>query len=85
LIGFRLAGIGLGIPNWTVEPPPGMLILAWAGPPFTVTRKLQLALLPAASVAVQVIVVAPAGNADPEGGVHATAEPGRLSETDGGG
>jgi hypothetical protein len=44
-----------------------------------VTTKLQLAVLPAASVAVQVTVVIPAGNVDPEGGLHTALSPGQLS------
>jgi hypothetical protein len=39
---------------------------------YTLTVKLQLAVLPPGSVAVQLTVVTPAGNADPEGGVQTT-------------
>ena len=39
----------------------------------TVTVKLADALLPAASTAVQLTVVAPVGNVAPDAGVHATA------------
>jgi len=46
----------------------------------TVTEKLQLAVFPDASVAVQVTVVVPAGRIDPLGGLHATVTPGQLSE-----
>ena len=38
----------------------------------TVTVKLQLELLPEASVAVQVTVVEPFGNTEPDGGLHTT-------------
>ena len=38
----------------------------------TVTVKLQLELLPEASVAVQVTTVDPFGNTEPDGGLHAT-------------
>jgi hypothetical protein len=44
-----------------------------------VTVKLHIAVLPEASVAVQVTVVVPSGNADPEGGTQATVAPGQLS------
>jgi|ERR1043165_9808235 len=50
----------------------------------TVTLKLQLAVLPEASVAVQVTVVVPTGNIEPEGGLHTATTPGQLSETVGG-
>jgi len=46
----------------------------------TVTEKLQLAVRPAASVAVQVTVVVPAGRTDPLGGLQTTVTPGQLSE-----
>jgi hypothetical protein len=49
------------------------------------TRKLQVAVLPAASVAVQVVVVVPTGNALPLGGVQAVVTPGQLSLAAGGG
>ena len=45
----------------------------------TVTMKLQFAVCPDVSVAVQLTVVAPIGNADPEGGEQATVTPGQLS------
>ena len=38
----------------------------------TLTVKLQDAVLPEASVAVQVTVVVPTGNTDPDGGLHTT-------------
>jgi hypothetical protein len=46
----------------------------------TVTMKLQVAVLLAASVAVQVTVVAPIGKQEPDGGLHPTLTPGQLSE-----
>ena len=46
----------------------------------TVTVKLQVAVLPEASVAVQVTVVTPVGKQLPEGGVQTTVTPGQLSE-----
>ena len=49
----------------------------------TVTVKEQLAVLPAASVAVAVTVVVPTGNAVPEAGVLVTDTPGQLSEAEG--
>lgn len=45
----------------------------------TETVKLQVAVLPAASVAVQVTVVVPTGKHDPEGGLQTTPTPGQLS------
>lgn len=39
---------------------------------FTVTVKLQLAVLPAASLAVHVTVVVPFGNVEPDGGSQTT-------------
>ena len=45
----------------------------------TVTLKLQLALLPEASVAVQVMVLVPLAKLEPLGGTHATLTPGQLS------
>jgi hypothetical protein len=39
----------------------------------------QLAVLPLASVAVQVTVDVPTGNIDPDGGTQATVAPGQLS------
>jgi hypothetical protein len=49
------------------------------------TVNMQLAVLPAASVAVQVTVEIPIGNADPDGGVHTAVTPGQLSVAVGGG
>ena len=46
----------------------------------TLTEKLQVAVLPDVSVAVQVTVVVPAGKVDPLGGTQATVTPGQLSE-----
>jgi len=45
----------------------------------TVTLNVQEALLPAASVAVQVTVVVPTGKNDPEGGLQFATTPGQLS------
>ena len=45
----------------------------------TVTVKLQVAVLPDASVAVVVTVVVPFGNTDPDGGLDTTVTPGQLS------
>lgn len=49
----------------------------------TLTWKLQVAVLPDESVAVQVTVVVPAGKADPVGGLQTTVAPGQLSVTAG--
>ena len=49
-----------------------------------VTVKLQVAVFPDASVAVQVTVVVPIGKAEPDGGLHNTVTPGQLSEAVGG-
>ena len=46
----------------------------------TVSEKLQLAVRPAASVAVQATVVVPAGRVDPLGGTQATVTTAQLSE-----
>jgi hypothetical protein len=45
----------------------------------------QVAVLPLASVAVQVTVVVPTGMIEPEAGTHATVTPGQLSVAVGGG
>ena len=45
----------------------------------TLTVNVQVAVLPDASVAVQVTVVMPTGKHDPEGGLHKTVTPGQLS------
>ena len=50
-----------------------------------VTLNEHVAVLPDASVAVQVTVVVPTGNGVPEGGTHATVTPGQLSVATGGG
>jgi hypothetical protein len=49
----------------------------------TVTLKLQLAVLPLASVAVQVTVVGPLAKAEPLAGEHRKVVPGQLSLTTG--
>lgn len=46
----------------------------------TFTVKLQVAVLPEASVAVTVTVVVPFGNAVPDGGLATTVTPGQLSD-----
>ena len=51
----------------------------------TLTTKLQLAVLPDASVAVQVTVVVPSGNIEPEAGLQTVVTPEQLSDTVGGG
>ena len=50
---------------------------AWVS--LTVTLKLQEALLPLASVAVQVTVVAPLAKVEPLAGLQLTVWPGQLS------
>src|SRR5262249_48359976 len=50
-----------------------------------VTVKLHAAVLPEASVAVQVTVLTPSGKHDPDGGLQAVVTPGQLSEAVGGG
>src|SRR5712692_2081974 len=45
-----------------------------------VTVKLQVAVFPATSVAVQVTVVVPTGKTEPELGLQATVTPGQLSD-----
>ena len=47
----------------------------------TETVKLQVAVLPLASVAVQVTVVTPTGIVDPDGGLQTVTTPGQLSVT----
>jgi hypothetical protein len=47
--------------------------------------KLQLAVLPEASVAVQVTVVVPSGKLDPEAGEQTGVTAGQLSLAEGGG
>ncbi len=49
------------------------------------TVKLQLDVLPEASVAVQVTVVTPVGKQLPDGGVHTTVTPAQLSVATGAG
>jgi len=49
----------------------------------TVTGNVHVAVFPAVSVAVQVTVVVPVGNIDPDGGTQATVTPGQLSLTAG--
>jgi hypothetical protein len=51
----------------------------------TVTVKLQVSLLPAASAAMQTTVVFPTGKVEPEGGVQLTVAGGQFSTTVGGG
>ena len=52
---------------------------SWNLPLKTETVKLQVAVLPEASVAVQVTVVTPTGKQLPEGGLQTTTTPGQLS------
>ena len=49
----------------------------------TATVKEQVLVLLAVSLAVQVTVVAPTGNAEPDGGVQLAVAPGQLSVTGG--
>ena len=51
----------------------------------TVTVKLQLAVFPDVSVAVQVTVLVPTGKVEPEGGLQAVDTPEQLSAAVGGG
>jgi hypothetical protein len=51
----------------------------------TPTVNVQLAWLPAPSVAVQLTVVVPTLKVDPDGGTHIEVTPGQLSVTVGGG
>ena len=51
------------------------------GDALTVTVKLQLSLLPEASVTLHFTVVVPTTKFDPEAGVEVTVVPGQLSET----
>ena len=48
--------------------------------PLEVRAHEQVAVLPEASVAVQVMVVVPTGKGEPDGGTQATVAPGQLSE-----
>lgn len=50
-----------------------------------VSVKLHVAVFPVASVLVQVVVVVPTGNTDPEGGMQAVVTPAQLSEVVGAG
>ena len=54
-------------------------------PPNTVTVKLQVAVFPDSSVAVQVTVVVPTGRIEPLGGLHTEVTPGQLSDIVGAG
>ena len=51
----------------------------------TVTVKLQVAVLPDVSVAVQVTVVVPTGKIEPLAGLHTVVTPRQLSDAVGGG
>ena len=53
------------------------------GVALTVTVKLQLSLLPEASVTFDFMVVTPSGKVEPEAGVEVTETPGQLSEITG--
>jgi len=50
-----------------------------------VTLKLQLSVLPEASVAVHVTIEVPTGNIEPDGGLQTAVAPGQLSVTVGAG
>lgn len=82
---FGLGGLRAGdtVANSTVGLFAGIVTFN-CGPP-TATANEQLALLPCASVAVQVTVVIPAGKLEPDAGTQITVAPGRLSLTVGGG
>jgi hypothetical protein len=58
---------------------------SWTQTLNTLTLNEQVAVLPEASVAVQVTVVVPTGKVEPEGGTQATVTPGQLSAAVGGG
>lgn len=81
---FGLGGLREGAAaNSTAVLLPGIVTFTPGAP--TPTTKEQLALLPPASVAVQVTVVDPTGKLDPDAGEHTTPTPGRLSTTVGAG
>lgn len=80
---LRLRGGSAG-PNKSAVPLPSRVSLVCGGL-MIVIEKVQLALLLAASVAVQVTGVVPTGKAEPEGGVQTTVPPGKLSEKVGAG
>jgi len=50
-----------------------------------VIEKEQVAMFPEVSVAVQLTIVVPIGNKEPEGGLHTKVEPGQLSKATGAG
>ena len=58
---------------------------SWRQASNTLTVKLQVAVLPAKSVAVHVTVVVPGGNGVPDGGLQTVTTPGQLSEAVGAG
>ena len=61
-----------------------MIVGCWVS--FTVTLKLQFAVLPEASLTLQLTAVTPLGKLDPDGGLQDGAElPGQLSLTVGAG
>jgi hypothetical protein len=51
----------------------------------TVTLKLQLAVFPDPSLALQLTAVIPLGKVEPDGGLHEAIAPGQLSLTVGAG
>jgi hypothetical protein len=51
----------------------------------TVTLKLQFAVLPDPSLALQLTAVIPFGKVEPDGGLQEAVAPGQLSPTVGGG
>src|SRR5581483_10744647 len=76
---LRLTGVGVKV---RLGCPVGMMTTRLGcPPPETVTLKLQVERLPAASTAAQVTVVTPSGKAEPDGGAQVTVTPGWLSLT----
>src|SRR6516225_10503856 len=88
------AGLGLPLtfgknarvrPHWPgallVVTSPGQVMVGgeFVAEEFTVTLKAQLLLLPEASIAVQVTIVSPSGNNEPDGGAQLAVTPGQLS------
>jgi hypothetical protein len=62
----------------------GGLVITGFSVSLTVTVKLQVAVLPEASVAVHVTELAPLANVEPLAGLHAVVTPGQLSVAVGG-
>jgi hypothetical protein len=76
-VGLKLTGVPSTPAHWTVRFA-GQVIIGGVVST-TVTVKLQLLLLPLASVVVQVTVVVPSGKSEPEAGTQATV--GLVSQT----